>query len=46
VTHLRETGTLNVVKDSGSPMSWLLYVGPVKEELKSVEEIRAQLAKK
>lgn len=46
LTHLRSTGTRNVVKDSGSPMSWLLYVGPVKEELKSVEEIRAQLARK
>ena len=46
LAHFRATGTMNVVKDSGSPMSWLLYVGPVKEELKSVEEIRAQLARK
>jgi subtilisin family serine protease len=44
--HFRNTGTLNVVKDTGSPVSWLLYVGPVREELKSVAEIRAQLARK
>ena len=41
LTHLRNTGTMNVVLDTGSPVSWLLYVGPVKQELKSVAELRA-----
>jgi subtilisin family serine protease len=42
--HIRETATRNVVQDAGSPMSRMLYVGPVREELKSVEEIRAAMA--
>ena len=27
--HLQRTATLNVVHNTGSPLSWLLYVGPV-----------------
>jgi subtilisin family serine protease len=44
--HLRSHATLNVVRDARAPLSWLLYVGPVREELKSVAEIRAQLARR
>ena len=44
--HLRSTGTRNVVYDSGSPMPLMLYVGPVREELKSVAEIRAAMARR
>jgi subtilisin family serine protease len=40
--YLRRTATMNVVRDSNAPLSWLLYVGPVREELKSVAEIRAE----
>ena len=43
--HLRETATNNVITDSGSPFSRMLYVGPVREELKSVAEIRAAMAR-
>jgi subtilisin family serine protease len=46
--HLRVTGTVNTVEDTASPMSWLLYVGPVLrgEENLSVEEIRARMARR
>ena len=45
--YLRATATLNVVQESYAPLSWLLYVGQVKEQpLKSVEEIRAELARR
>ena len=40
--NLRTNATPNVVQDTHAPMSWLLYVGPVREEFKSVAEIRAQ----
>jgi len=44
---LRSTATLNVVQDTNAPLSWLLYVGPVKQENLSVAEIRAlQVARK
>jgi subtilisin family serine protease len=43
--HIRETATANVVTDSGSPFSRMLYVGPVREELKSVAEIRAAMGR-
>jgi subtilisin family serine protease len=44
---LRMNATPNVVQDTRAPLSWLLYVGPVREELKSVAEIRAlQLARR
>lgn len=46
IKNLRATATVNVVQETGSPISWLLYVGPVREELKSVEEIRAQVARR
>lgn len=42
LAYLRANATLNAVKDSNAPLSWLLYVGPVREEYKSVAEIRAQ----
>jgi subtilisin family serine protease len=44
--HLRLTGTPNTVEDTGSPVSWLLYVGPTvrADENLSVAEIRARLA--
>jgi subtilisin family serine protease len=42
--YLRDRATRDVVQEARSPISWLLYVGPVKEEMKSVGEIRAQLA--
>jgi hypothetical protein len=44
--YLRTNATINVVQDTFAPVSWLLYVGQVKEELKSVEEIRASLARR
>ena len=44
--HIRETATKNVVHESGSPFSRMLYVGPVREELKSVAEIRAAMARR
>ena len=40
--NLRTNATANVVQDTRAPISWLLYVGPVREEFKSVAEIRAQ----
>ena len=43
--HLRETATANVIVDSNSPISRMLYVGPGREELKSVAEIRAAMAR-
>ena len=39
---LRTNATANVVEDTRAPLSWLLYVGSVHEEFKSVAEIRAQ----
>jgi subtilisin family serine protease len=45
IRHLRANATTNVVYNSNSPLSWLLYVGPVRERLQSVEEVRAQLAR-
>jgi subtilisin family serine protease len=44
--HLRETATKNVVQESGSPLALMLYVGPVREELKSVGEIRAAMGRR
>lgn len=46
--YLRRTGTVNTIEDTVSPMSWLLYVGPVvrADENLSVEEIRARLARR
>lgn len=44
--HLRSRATMNVVHDVRAPLSWLLYVGPVRDELKSVAELRAQLARR
>jgi subtilisin family serine protease len=44
--HIRETATRNVVQDAGTPLSRMLYVGPAREELKSVAEIRAQMARR
>jgi len=41
LAHLREVGTTNVVQNSYAPFSYLLYVGPIREELKSVGELRA-----
>jgi subtilisin family serine protease len=44
---LRKTATVNVVQNSLSPLSWLLYVGQTRQEHKSVAEIRAeQLARR
>ena len=42
VRHIRMNATKNVVQDSGSPLALMLYVGPVREEMRSVAEIRAQ----
>ena len=39
---LRKTATMNVVHQTNAPLSWLLYVGPMREELKSVAELRAE----
>lgn len=48
LTHLRANATPNVVQGTFAPLSWLLYVGPVREEYQSVAEIRAaqQLARR
>jgi subtilisin family serine protease len=43
---LRGNATMNVVQNTESPLSWLLYVGPIREENRSVAEIRAQLAQR
>jgi len=40
--YLRRNATANVVQNTYAPLSWLLYVGPVREQLLSVAEIRAQ----
>ena len=42
LTHLHKNATANVVQGTYSPLSWLLFVGPVREEFQSVAEIRAQ----
>jgi len=42
LAYLRANATTNIVQDTGAPLSWLLYVGPVKETQLSVAEIRAQ----
>ena len=39
--YLRSNATLNSVRDAESQMTWLLYVGPRREEMMSVAEIRA-----
>lgn len=44
--YLRSHATMNVVQDSGSPLSWLLYVGPTREEYQSVGEVRAAMGRK
>ena len=46
--HLRQSGTTNAVEDTGSPVSWLLYVGPQvrAQQYLSVGEIRARLARR
>lgn len=46
VANLRATATINVVNDTRSPLSWLLYVGPTRQELKSVGELRAAMARR
>lgn len=47
LAYLHANGTQNVVRDTYAPLSWLLYVGPMREELLSVAEIRAhQLARR
>lgn len=51
---LRKSGTANVVHDTRSPLSWLLYVGAdvesgrrlARAELRSVAEIRAERARR
>jgi subtilisin family serine protease len=42
---LRSAGTLNVVENTASPISWLLYVGASREE-PTVAEMRAQMARR
>ena len=42
MSYLRNNATPNIVEDTHAPLSWLLYVGAVREEFKSVAEIRAQ----
>lgn len=46
--YLRSTGTTNAVDDTGSPVSWLLYVGPParNDEFLSVGELRARMARR
>jgi hypothetical protein len=44
--YLRSTATVNVIESTHAPVSWMLYVGPVREELKSVAEIRASMAQR
>jgi subtilisin family serine protease len=46
VANLRATATTNVVRDARSPISWLLYVGPVRQELRSVAELRAAMVRR
>jgi subtilisin family serine protease len=46
IRHLRTHATANVVQETGSPLSWLLYVGPTREEYLSVAEIRSSLARR
>lgn len=41
--YLRAMATPNVVRDARSPVSWLLYVGPPRDDNPSVAEVRAQL---
>jgi aqualysin 1 len=43
---LRSAATMNVVHDTRSPLSWLLYVGPTREDQRSVAEIRREMALK
>jgi subtilisin family serine protease len=44
--YLRAHATMNAVRDTGSPLSWLLYVGPSREENQSVAEVKAALGRK
>lgn len=44
--YLRSNATVNVVEGARAPMSWLLYVGPAREQNQSVAEVRAQLARR
>lgn len=46
--HLRSHATMNMVHDARAPLSWLLYVGPMRErdDFRSVAEVRAQLARR
>jgi subtilisin family serine protease len=46
VANLRARATTNVVRDTRSPISWLLYVGPVREEYRSVAEVRAAMLRR
>ncbi|HYC49706.1 MAG TPA: S8 family peptidase [Gemmatimonadaceae bacterium] len=49
LTYLRGMATMNVVQNTYAPISWLLYVGPARstgEDLQSVEEIRARIARR
>ena len=41
---LRKSATMNVVQSTNAPLSWLLYVGPLRDDMKSVAEIRAEQA--
>lgn len=41
--YLRSRATPNIVRDTYSPFSWLLYVGPSREAPQSVAEVRAQM---
>jgi hypothetical protein len=34
------------VQDTRSPISWLLYVGPVREDTRSVAELRAAMVRR
>lgn len=46
VTTLRANATMNVVQDTRSPISWLLYVGPVRDDTRSVAELRAAMVRR
>lgn len=46
IRFIRGNATVNVVQDSNAPLNWLLYVGPAREDLASVGEIRARLARR
>jgi subtilisin family serine protease len=46
VRYIRQTATRNVIQDGGSPFALMLYVGPIREDLKSVAEIRAAQGKR